>query len=69
LGGVIITKPWENRSGCADPTAYNGEKKITEEEQIVADLVWVIKKIARWAGFEILNRIEFRHRMSGRKYR
>ena len=64
-----MPKPWENRSGCSDPTAYNGEKKITEEEQIVTDLVWIIKKIARWAGFEIINRVEFRHRMSGRKYR
>ena len=64
-----MAKPWQNSSGCNDPTAYNGEKKITEEEQIVADLVWIIKKIARWAGFEVINRIEFRHRMSGRKYR
>ncbi len=64
-----MAKPWQNNSGCNDPTAYNGEKKITEEEQIVADLVWIIKKIARWAGFDITNRVEFRHRMSGRNYR
>ena len=64
-----MSKPWENKSGYNDPTAYNGEKKITEEEQIVADLVWIMKKIARWAGFEIINRVEFRHRISGRKYR
>lgn len=64
-----MPKPWENKSGCPDPTAYSGEKQISEEEQKVADLVWIIKKIARWAGFEIINRIEFRHRISGRKYR
>lgn len=61
--------PWENKSGLPDPTAYTAEKLITEEEQKVSDLVWIFKKIARWAGFEITNRIEFRHRVSGRKYR
>ena len=64
-----MPNPKLNKSGYYDPTAYNGEKKINEEEQIVADLVWIIKKIARWAGFEITNRIEFRHRISGRTYR
>lgn len=64
-----MAKPWENKSGLPDPTAFNGEKAISEEEQRVADLVWVIKKIARWAGFEILNRVEFRDRRSGRMYR
>lgn len=62
-------KPWQNSSGCADPTAYEGEKQISEEEQRVADLVWVIKKITRWAGMEVINRIEFRDRKSGRMYR
>lgn len=64
-----MQNPKLNKSGYYDPTAYKGEKKITEEEQIVADLVWIIKKIARWTGFEITNRVEFRHRMSGRNYR
>ncbi len=67
-GGVNL-KPWQNKSGCNDPTAFSGEKKITEEEQIVADLVWIFKKIARWAGFDLINRVEFRHRVSGRTYR
>jgi hypothetical protein len=64
-----MAKPWENKSGCADPTAYTVEKSISEEEQRVTELVWVIKRIARWAGFEILNRVEFRDRKSGRTYR
>lgn len=64
-----MAKPWENNSGLPNPTAYIGEKSITEEEQKVADMVWIIKKIARWAGFEIINRIEFRDRRSGRTYR
>ena len=64
-----MAKPWLNKSGYPDPTVYDGEKKIIEEEQKVADLVWIIKKITRWAGFDIINRIEFHHRTSGRKYR
>jgi hypothetical protein len=62
-------KPWQNNSGCNDPTACNGEKAISEEEQRVADLVWIIKKITCWAGMEVINRIEFRDRKSGRMYR
>lgn len=64
-----MQKPWENNSGCKDPTAYHAIKTITEEEQRVADLVWIIKTIARWSGFEVINRIEFRERKSGRTYR
>lgn len=64
-----MAKPWQNKSGYSDPTAFSGEKAITEEEQKVADLVWIFKKIARWAGMEIINRVEFRDRQSGRAYR
>lgn len=64
-----MPKPWQNRSGLPDPTAFQGEKIITEEEQKVSDLVWIMKKIARWAGFEIMNRVEFRNRSNGRTYR
>lgn len=62
-------KPWENNSGCKDPTAYAATKPISEEEQRVSDLVKVLKYIIRLAGFELLNRMEFRDRRSGRMYR
>lgn len=64
-----MKNPRLNKSGYPDPTAYNGEKQITEEEQKVSDLVWIFKKIARWAGMEIINRVEFQDRKSGRMYR
>lgn len=64
-----MKNPRLNKSGYPDPTAYDGEKQITEEEQKVSDLVWIFKKIARWAGMEIINRVEFRDRRSGRMYR
>lgn len=64
-----MAKPWQNKSGYTDPTAYIVEKAISEEDQKVADLVWIFKKITRWAGMEIINRVEFRDRKSGRIYR
>lgn len=64
-----MTKPWENNSGCKDPTAYAATKPITDEEQRVSDLVKAIKTLTRLAGFDVMNRIEFRERRSGRTYR
>ena len=64
-----MPKPWENNSGCADPTAYAATKPISDDEQRVAELLKVLKYIIRAAGFELINRIEFRDRKSGRTYR
>lgn len=64
-----MAKPWENKSGLPDPTAYATEKKVTEEEQRVSDLVRHIRYIARLAGFEILNRIELRDMKSHRVHK
>lgn len=64
-----MAKPWENQSGCNDPTAYAAMKPISEEEQRVSDLVRVLKSIIRWAGFDLISRIELRDRRSGRTYR
>lgn len=64
-----MAKPWENKSGYHDPTAYAVEKPISEEQHRVDELVWVLKKIIKWAGFELINRIELRERRSGRTYR
>lgn len=64
-----MPKAWENQSGCKDPTAYAATKAIGEEEQRVSELMHVLKIITRWAGFDIINRIEFMCRKSGRTYR
>lgn len=47
----------------------NYERLMTLTVEGVADLVWIFKRIARLAGFEIINRMEFRNRRSGRTYR
>lgn len=64
-----MPKPWENKSGYSDPTAYAATKPISEEEQRVTELVKILKLISKWAGFDIINRIEFRDRKTGRTYR
>lgn len=62
-------KPWQNKSGCNDPTAYAATQPIYEEEQRISELMKVIRLITRWAGFDLLNRLEFRERNSGRTYK
>ena len=64
-----MAKPWENKSGLYDPTAYAATKPISDEERRVTELVNVIRQVAKWAGFEIINRVEFRDRKTGRTYR
>lgn len=61
-----MSKPWQNKSGCNDPTAYAVEKKLSEEEQRISDLMRTVRYIVRLAGFEMLNRIELRDVKTGR---
>ena len=63
-----MPKPWENKSGCKDPTAY-ADTRPTEEEIQVTKLVKAVKAVADLFGYEIINRIEFRNRISGKTYR
>lgn len=55
-----MAKPWQNSSGCNDPTAYAYEKKMTTEELRMKDLIFIIKTIVRWSGFELIDRIKVR---------
>lgn len=63
-----MPKPWQNKSGCNDHTAYEAMKPTDEEIQ-VGKLVKAIKSVAELFGFEIINRVEFRSRNSGKCYR
>lgn len=64
-----MSKPWENNSGCKDPTAYAATCAVSEEEERANELVRILKNTIRLTGFELLNRIELRERKSGRIYR
>ncbi len=58
-----------NRDKYPDPTAKKVERELTAEELEVSYLVKLIRQIAAWAGYDVVNRIEFRNRKSGRCYR
>ena len=69
-------KPWLNDSGCPDPTAYEAMKHIQSEEKKVNlvdenahKVITVIKHILDLSGFELMERVQIRHRKSGRIYR
>ena len=63
-----MPKPWENKSGCKDPTAYAATRPTAEEIEVTR-LVKAIRSVADLFGYEIVNRIEFVSRRSGRTYR
>lgn len=61
-----------NAEGYVDPTAYAALKAIAYDEKVekkAAYLVSVLKFIIRESGFEPVNRIELRHKQTGRVFR
>lgn len=67
------SSPFFNSEAYADPTAYFGTKNIikeeTEMENKVHTLVHVIRDIADLAGFEVIGRIQFKHKKTGREFK
>lgn len=67
-----MPKPWENKEGYADPTAYQATKPIIREEALDAKvnlLIKVLKYIIAESGFELLACIELRDKKTGRCFR
>lgn len=69
-------KPWLNDSGCPDPTAYEAMKRIQKEEKMVNrvdddahTVITTIKNILDLAGFELVERIQIRHKKTGKYFR
>lgn len=70
-------KPWLNNSGCPDPTAYAALKNVQREERIQNEavdeaahkVVSTIKNILDLSGFEMVGRIQIRHKKSGKIYK
>lgn len=62
-----------NKSGCPDPTAYMAIKKVSKEEEElylkVLELIKVFRNIANFANFEIVGRIHFKDRKTGREFK
>ena len=64
----MMGKPWQNQSGCNDPTAYAATRP-TEEEIQVGKLVKAMRIMAELYGFKIVNRVEFHSMNTGKSYR
>lgn len=62
-------KPWLNASGCPDPTAYQAIKNVEAVDRQAGKFIKVIFLIADLTGFEIIGRIQIKHRKSGRMYK
>lgn len=65
--------PRYNASGCADPTAYAALKPIIKEdaeiERKAYEVVKIVKIIIGWAGFELVQRVQIKHRKTGKEFR
>ena len=60
---------WKNSEGYSDPTAGKAIAEISNEEKQIHTLIHVIRDICTFAGFEIVGRIEFKHKENGRRYK
>lgn len=61
-----------NAEGYIDLTAYAALKSIINDEKAekkAAYLVSVLKFIIKESGFDLMNRIELRHKQTGRVFR
>lgn len=69
----MANNPYQNTEGYSDPTAYYAMKKITKEEQEIEkrvhDLVHIIRDLSDIVGFEVVGRIHFKHKRTGREYK
>ena len=65
--------PYYNHEAYPDPTAFHALKDmIREDEQLekqISDMIHVFKVICSMVGFEIIGRVHFRHKKSGKEFR
>jgi hypothetical protein len=65
--------PKYNASGLPDPTVYYAIRNVVKEEkeldERVRNLISVLKFIIDWAGFELIGRIEIRHKKTRKEFR
>ena len=65
--------PKLNSEGYYDPTAYEGMKSVIQADNAlmrdVNNLIHVLKYIIDKSGFELVSRIEIRHKKTGRIFR
>ena len=69
----MAKNPFLNGEGYPDPTAYNGMRSVIKEEQEIEknvhDLVHIIKDLSDIVGFEVIGRIHFKHKKTGKEFK
>lgn len=63
----MTPKPWENKSGCKDPTAFKALYN-TEEQKRVSQFIEAVRDLAELSGFEIINWVKIRVKKTGNEY-
>lgn len=62
-----------NASGCKDETAYQAINNINQEnrklDKKAYGIIKLAKELIRFAGFDLLNRIEIVDKETGKEYR
>jgi hypothetical protein len=62
-----------NHEGYPDPTAHYGIKEVvkeeSEQERRIRHLMHIIREAAHLAGFEVVGRITFKDKKTGREFR
>ena len=69
MGENVMSKPYENKSGCKDFTAYNAIRSADADKERISKTVHAIRAVAALAGLEITSWIEFRDIKTGVDYR
>lgn len=62
-----MPKPYQNKSGCNDPTAYNAIYPKDEPKR-VSMFVDAVRNLAELCGFEIICWIKIRVKKTGNEY-
>lgn len=58
-----------NHEHYRDPTAAEAIKNVSDIDEHAAKVIKTIKTMLRLCGFEPINRIELKHKATGRVYR
>lgn len=62
-----------NHEGYPDPTAHYGIKEVvkeeSEQERRIRHLMHIVREVAHLAGFEVVGRITFKDKKTGREIR
>ena len=62
-----MAKPWENKSGLPDPTAFRAINP-KDEMQRVSVFIEAVRALAFLCGFEITNWVKIRVKKTGNEY-